>query len=287
MTKPIPSSLPPTAFDAFAADYDVRLTKHVAGPWVRESVREHIAPLIRPGSRVFEIGCGTGEDALWLARRGCHVAASDVSQKMLEIASSKADKESFSDDIDFLFFDANRPDSVSSLLPQPVDLLFSNFGALNFMRDFTAFFAAVTPWVAAGGHVALTIMGRICPWEIAWFGLRGDRATALRRVSGHARFLNAPGQPSVWYHRPRDVVRAAGPAFRRTGLYGIGSLLPTIDLLPVCNRWPAFFRQVWRLEQALAPAWPFNAANDHYLIILRRTDLPAVSAETQPAKGNP
>ena len=206
---------------------------------------------------------------------------------MLEIAGSKAAKESSGQAIDFRFFDANEPERLSSLISRPVDLLFSNFGALNFMCDFTRFFAAVTPWVAEGGHVALTIMGRICPWEIAWFGLRGDRATALRRVSGQAQFLNASGQPSVWYHRARDIARAAGPAFRRSGLYGIGSLLPTIDLLPVCNRWPGFFRKVWRLEQALAPVWPFNVANDHYLIILRRTDLPPISAETNPAKSNP
>ncbi|RYZ88454.1 MAG: class I SAM-dependent methyltransferase [Proteobacteria bacterium] len=43
----------------------------------------------RFGAKVLDIGCGSGRDALSLARRGYQVTAVDPSHKMLELASSK------------------------------------------------------------------------------------------------------------------------------------------------------------------------------------------------------
>lgn len=46
-----------------------------------------------PGGRLLEIGTGTGALARRAAARGCHVTALDISQPMLEYASSKASEE--------------------------------------------------------------------------------------------------------------------------------------------------------------------------------------------------
>ena len=46
---------------------------------------------VRPGSRVLEIGCGTGTMAILAAQRGAEVAAFDVSAAMLEVARRKID----------------------------------------------------------------------------------------------------------------------------------------------------------------------------------------------------
>lgn len=43
----------------------------------------------RFGAKVLDIGCGSGRDALSLARRGYQVTAVEPSKKMLELASSK------------------------------------------------------------------------------------------------------------------------------------------------------------------------------------------------------
>ncbi|MCA9621216.1 MAG: class I SAM-dependent methyltransferase [Myxococcales bacterium] len=46
---------------------------------------------LSPGARVVEVGCGTGTNALWLARRGFDVIACDCAPLALERARKKAD----------------------------------------------------------------------------------------------------------------------------------------------------------------------------------------------------
>lgn len=59
--------------------------------------------LPRRGSRVLDVGCGTGNFSIKLAGYGCHVTGVDLSEKMLEIAKSKAKREKR--DITFLPMD--------------------------------------------------------------------------------------------------------------------------------------------------------------------------------------
>ncbi len=44
---------------------------------------------LSPGCRVYEIGCGTGRDAVWLASRGYRVTAVDASSEMLKYARQR------------------------------------------------------------------------------------------------------------------------------------------------------------------------------------------------------
>ena len=43
-----------------------------------------------PGARILEINCGTGNDAVFLARSGMHVTATDISPMMIEETKRKA-----------------------------------------------------------------------------------------------------------------------------------------------------------------------------------------------------
>lgn len=55
-------------------------------PWADRAVNPHLAAwcdresLPRPGSRVLVVGCGLGDDAEYLAARGAHVTAFDLSE---------------------------------------------------------------------------------------------------------------------------------------------------------------------------------------------------------------
>ena len=48
--------------------------------------------LARPRARVLDVGCGTGEDAVWLARQGFVVHGIDESRAMTEVARKKAEQ---------------------------------------------------------------------------------------------------------------------------------------------------------------------------------------------------
>jgi chemotaxis protein methyltransferase CheR len=59
-----------------------------------------VASTLEPG-RALDLGCGEGADAVWLAERGWHVAAVDVSPIALQRAADAASERNLSDRIDF------------------------------------------------------------------------------------------------------------------------------------------------------------------------------------------
>ena len=92
-------------FDVAAASYDADFTETQLARWLRETVQAHLATAFGPGDHVLELGCGTGEDAIWLAQRGVRVTATDVSQSMLNVAQRKAAAAGLTALIDFAAID--------------------------------------------------------------------------------------------------------------------------------------------------------------------------------------
>src|SRR5260221_9292896 len=76
-------------FDAAAAGYDAAFSDSVCGRALRESVWRRLEPHVHGAINLLDLGCGTGEDAIWLARRGCNVVAVDNSTAMLSVAAAK------------------------------------------------------------------------------------------------------------------------------------------------------------------------------------------------------
>src|SRR6201999_1068924 len=54
-----------------------------------------------PPGRALDLGCGEGGDAVWLAERGWHVTAVDVSETALARAKAEAKTRGMLDRIDF------------------------------------------------------------------------------------------------------------------------------------------------------------------------------------------
>ena len=103
-----------TAFERVAADYDRDFSETRLARALRDLVWSRLAGLVRPGARVLEIGCGTGEDAVWLAERRAQVLATDVSPAMLDITTRKALARGVGSWVDTHLLDIARPHSLTS-----------------------------------------------------------------------------------------------------------------------------------------------------------------------------
>ena len=80
-------------FDAAAADYDASFSSSLLGGLMRRALWRRLDACFRSGDRVLELGCGTGEDAVHLARRGIEILAIDSSAAMVDAALQAPPKE--------------------------------------------------------------------------------------------------------------------------------------------------------------------------------------------------
>ncbi len=261
------------AFDAVAATYDDTFATTRLGEILRERTRVRLRQFTT-GMRVLELGCGTGEDAVWLAQRGVNVTATDASPAMLEQTRAKAKRAGVSERIKTELLDLNDPSPNGPRVGtgpelEQLDGVFSNFGPLNCVRDLRPLAERLAIQLRSGGRVILVIMGPVCPWEVAIYARRRDWKNATRRFNREGAVANIGGNPLlVFYPSARKVARVFAPHFRRAHLEALGVLLPPPYLEHFAARHPHLIDSFANWESRIASFFPFNALGDHYLLEL-------------------
>ncbi len=258
------------AFDGAAASYDDDFTRSAVGRLQREAVHRYLLRRVVAGDEsVLELGCGTGEDALFLARQGCRVRATDASPLMLGQAGEKARAAGLAGRVRLERLDLTAP--PADLAGGPFDLVFSNFGALNCLsrEQLARLGHAAAGWVRPGGRAVLVVMPRVCLVESAYFLARGRWREARRRWDGgpvEARL--AGGTVATWYHAPDEVESAFAPAFRLRAVRPVGLLVPPSYLDRRAAAWPRALRALAWLDERLAALQPLAGLADHALLDL-------------------
>ncbi len=254
-----------TAFDTAAETYDQDFTYTDLGQWLRGRVWERLTERFQSGDSVLEIGCGTGEDAVWLAKQGIKVLATDVSPIMRQKTQEKVANEGLSELVQIQTLDLNHlPDweFVSTF-----DGVYSNFGAVNCTQDWKGLAEFLSKAVKPGGIVGFGVMSPFCLWETMWHGLHLDFGTAFRRLKRHSVAVLADGSDiKVYYPSARQLTKAFSPYFRKVDMRGIGVFLPPSDAFGVIEKRPALAKRLIGLEQRLAHRYPFRTWADHYWI---------------------
>ena len=264
----------PAPFDPAAPAYDTDFTETTLARWLRELVWEQIADIFRPGDHVLELGCGTGEDALWLARRGVRVTATDASGEMLEVGRLKVEGVGLLDWVTFQKLDIGYSIlGIGSIpnIPYPISHIFSNFGPLNCLSERKTLAEGLAKVVPPGGKVVLVVMGPFCLWEMAWYLGHLQFRTAFRRWrAGIPAHTGGGGMVRVWYPSPARLRAEFAPHFRLMKTVGIGAFLPPSYLSHFVDRWPGFFGRLREWERRWGGVFPWTWVNDHYLMVLER-----------------
>jgi SAM-dependent methyltransferase len=163
------------AFDRLAPAYDETFSHSPIGSYLRGRVQRRLDRHFLAGDQVLELGCGTGEDALYLAQRGVQVTATDSSQVMLDITRSKATGNPL---LRVIPLDIRQPILDDE---RQFEGCLANFGPLNVLTDRRPLAKWLAAWIKPGGIAGLGVMGPLCLWEIGWHSLHGDFPALKRR----------------------------------------------------------------------------------------------------------
>ena len=249
------------AFDAAADGFDARFGAWLSVAAQRRAVRRALADAFPPGSRLLEIGGGTGEDAAWLCRRDRSVLLTDPSPTMVRLAARKLGGDAV------IALPAERLDRLveSGML---FDGAFSNFAALNCVAELAPVGESLARLVRPGGKVALVLFGRFSPGEILVELARGRFRNAIRRFRRVAPAAIGGNSFTVRYHGSREIRRAMAPWFRPAGRTAIGLFVPPSSAEPWISRHPRLLASLEAADRLCARR--LALLGDHILFVFQR-----------------
>ena len=256
------------AFDRLAPAYDAL----VSGDTFRHQRAQTHAALarwIRPGSRVLEIGCGTGLDTLFLAALGARVVACDPSEEMISRTRRRLDASGSGERAGLLLCGLQELPRFLDALDhsEGFDAIVSNFGALNCVSSLDQLGVLGRRHLRPGGSVIIGLIGRSCLCETLYFTLLGDRERAARRRAGTVSVPVAGVDVPTFYHRHGDITAALGHGFSPRGTIGIGVFVPPPYLEPRWQQLPRPLRVAIAGVDRFTAAWPLlNQLGDHTLM---------------------
>lgn len=191
-----------TGFDIAASTYDKDFTHSHVGGLQRTQVWKLLDEVSNHGKtlNILELNCGTGEDAIRLAKQGNNVMTSDVSDGMLEMAKRK--KESLM--VNFQRIDLNEIESFD--FESSFDLVFSNFGGLNCIDPATMSTVNLTisKLLNPGGKFIAIIMPKFCLWETVYFLIKRNIKEAFRRRKKFVMANISGNNIKTWYYSPEN-----------------------------------------------------------------------------------
>src|SRR5258708_25178408 len=166
---PTPPQLRDTqaAFDSVAADYDGPRGNNDLIQDMRSEMWRWLQTTFSPGDYLLDLGCGTGLDAVYLAKQGYRVAATDWSPLMVQRTAERAAAQQVTDLVRAMNVGAHELQRLSDA--DAFDGAYSNLGPLNCVPDLADVARECARLLKPGGALVFTVIGRFCPWEIAHY----------------------------------------------------------------------------------------------------------------------
>jgi len=254
------------AFSRTAEKYDAFAEDHPNQTRMRNKVYAHVERFIPAGSRILELNCGTGTDAVELARRGYQVHATDIASGMLERLRDKVQKFDLSRQITFQQCSFTELDKVQGA---PFSAIFSNLGGLNCSPDLSPVIRQLPTVLHPDGLVIWALMPPVCLWEMAEI-FRGHPRLAFRRFARNGTRAHLEGLYfTVYYFTPKKILQWFGDDYECLAIEGLSVITPTAESKNFAKRYPRLYRTLSWLDDQLAFRSPWRGWGDFFMITLR------------------
>ena len=261
------------AFDGVAAGYGRSNAENPILCAMRQRTRAALERAVAPGARILDLGCGPGTDVVYFAARGYRVVAIDWSLAMVNEARRSVRAAGAAVSAQVLHMGIEQLDSLEHPAAERFAAAYSSFGPLNCVTDLARSARAIARHVCRNGAFVASVIGRVCPWELALYSSRGEWRRAAVRFADGAVAVPLEGR-TVWteYYTPGRFVRvfeAAG--FETLSVRALGLFAPPPYLRAFAERHPDLVARLHAIDDVVG-RWPITrACGDHFLIVMRRT----------------
>jgi SAM-dependent methyltransferase len=182
---------------------------------------------------VLDVGCGTGTDAVFLARHGIHVTAVDISSQMIAQLQAKVSRLDLAGQVETHVMDLR---DLQRFPPATFDGILSAYAGLNTLSDLTAFAADAAFLLRADGRLLVHLLNAVSLWERLSL-LRRKKWPEARELAQQTTRTFRIGGRDLHHHlfAPRVAYHCFfAPYFRLDSTYALGVFRPpsTLRRLP-------------------------------------------------------
>lgn len=265
----VQEQLAAAAFTKQSAVFDETFSGNPIIQYKRERVRNSVQRYLPPESRILELNCGTGEDAIWFAGQGHRVHATDLSTGMLEVLREKLKTQDLQNKISTELRSFTELTSLNQR--GPYDLIFSNFGGLNCTGKLNTVLNSFDSLLKPGGLVVLVVLSKFCLWETLLL-FKGKFRTAFRRFfSSHGVKAKVEGSEfTCWYYNPSQITGSLKNNFNLLRVEGLCTLVPPSYIEQFTEKHPGIYSNLKTMEDRLKSKWPWRVMGDYFIISLQK-----------------
>lgn len=255
------------AFSSIYEQYENLSKENYCDIYRRNIIRKHVERFLNPNDTILEINAGSGIDAVYFAKAGYNVLATDIADNAEVYINNKIKAEDLKN-LEFQkcpFTDLNRIEN------RKFNHIFSNYGGLNCTNDLEGIFSQFKDLLYPNGFISLVIMPKFYPWEMATF-LKGNK-NAFRRwkKNGVLANINAHLIPT-FYHSPNRIKKAMGKDFKTVSTKNIGTFYPSLhynsfEKHPKAIRFLMHF-DTWLNDTFLVP----KGIGDYFIITFQKIE---------------
>lgn len=260
-----------TPFDAIAGTYDSDFTNSTIGKLQRNKVHAFVTAQLaeKKSLHILEINCGTGEDAIWLAKQGNTVIATDISNEMIAIAKQK--QALLSTPYHLTFEVCGFTELNNKYNNQQFDLIFSNFAGLNCvdghaLSDLNKQFAKL---LKPKGELIAVILGKYCLLERLYFMLSFNFKKMNRRKKQASAYLSDNNYQNTWCYSYQEIA-SIFTQFTLKEQKPIGLFIPPSYIENKIKRNTLLLNVLLLLERVLGNISLFANYGDHVIIQMKK-----------------
>ncbi len=258
------------AFDSASEEYDFTISRNFINTWIRRRSLEVLGRYLKKEDAALEIGCGTGAETLQIAKSVRSVVATDISERMISLLSTKVRARKATNVLPLKLGAAEIAGAAPYFEGGRASVAYSLNGALNCEPKLDSFVAGLAGLLPPGGHFVCSVRNTICLSEVAIHVLFLQFDRAMPRVR-QPTMVSVGGMdiPSTYYP-PSDFASHFERLFRRREMIALPAFLPPAYLSNYYVKLRAVLSPLEALERVFAGRPPFNRLGDQTLFVFQK-----------------